>query len=166
MKVTYKVLSVFSIVLMLLLGACGTANARGQMDIERGDVTPPGDGSATVSESHQAEVGVPGLEEPLSAQDPEGVPSIEERNEMLGGVNLGIDQPAADETPTGPEPGSETGPPGSTVEVPTTELDDVNLGIEQSEDTSTNLFEAILSTIRQFFSSIFGSTETSEAYIG
>jgi hypothetical protein len=133
------------------------------MDIERGDVTPPGDDSTTVFESHQAEIGAPVLEAPLSAEDPEGIPSIEERNEMLGGVNLGIDQAVEDESPTGPEPGSETLPPGSPGEVPATDLDDVNLGIEQSEDTSTNLFEAILSTIRQFFGAIFGSTVTSEA---
>lgn len=79
------------------------------------DLAPAGNGGDTAhdngtAESGQAKQGPAGPKEPVSGKDPEGVPSLEERNAILDGVNRGPSPPerAGGGTGEGPPLGTES----------------------------------------------------------
>jgi hypothetical protein len=82
-------------------------------DEARPTPTPAGSGDAeqpTTEEGGQADQAAPSAEEPVSGAEPEDVPSEEERNAILEGVNLAPPlPPGRDEEVEGPEPGTESG---------------------------------------------------------
>lgn len=174
MNINYKIILATPVILTLLLSACdaSTASAQRFQDVGGNDASGV---SRSVSqsidicptpaseESGQAVVNAAGPEQPVSAEHLEGIPSPEERDDILGRVNLGIDRPVEEKDVTGPEAGSETILPSSRGEIfPDDELGKVNPGIDREEDeTSTGMdfFASIIAFLQQ----LFGSTSVSSA---
>ncbi len=180
MNIKYKIILATPVVLSILLSACDTSAASAQRFQEFGGNDASGV-SRTVSQSSdicptpfpegsgQAVVSAADPEESVSAEHPEGIPSPAERDDILGGVNLGFDQPVEQKEVTSPGSGSETILPSSRGGVsPDVDLGKVNLGIDQEEDESSTgmgFFASILAFLQQVFGSTSISSATEQAQV-